>query len=81
MNGLMNKEGTCVNVPNLYLDLYTLEGAGGSGLAPRRSHLFHLDATTVKITTTKLNFSMLRNQLGEENKSDFFAKCRKTLFH
>lgn len=59
--------------------VHSLEGAGGSGLAPRRSHLFHLDATTVKITTTKLNFSMLRNQLGEENKFDFFCKVQKNV--
>ena len=77
MNGLTSKERKCMNMSNLYLGMYTHWrelGDPGSTLPDPT-----LDATTVKITNTKLNFSMHRTQLGDENKSDFFAKCRKNV--
>ena len=56
--------------------VHSVEGAGGSWLAPSRPYLLDLDATT-----TKRNFTMHRTQLGEQNKFDFFESAGKTLSH
>lgn len=67
----------CEGARFIFGPVHSLEGAGGCGLAPSRPHLLDLDVTTVKVTTTKLNFTMHRTQLGEQNKFDFLKVQEK----